>query len=136
MKAAGLATVLILLTVGLGGCASNSTPVAVTVTAASSSATVSGVTVLVNSTVQFSASVTGGSNSSVFWQICKPTSTPQSTTIAPTDCSQGQGPASCAIPMVSKPLTGFGTITSSGLYAAPGAPPQPNKFLVVATSCA
>ncbi len=135
MKAAGLGMVLILLTVCAGGCASNSTPIAVTVTATSSSATVSGVTILVNSTVQFSASVSGGSSTSVFWQICKPTSTPQSTTVAPTDCSQGQGPASCPIPAVSKPLTGFGTITSSGLYAAPGAPPQPNTFLVVATSC-
>ncbi len=136
MKAAGLGTVLILLTVFAGGCASNSTPVAVTVTAASSSATASSVTILVNSTVQFSASVSGGAATGVFWQICKPTSTPQSTTVAPTDCSQGQGPASCPIPTVSKPLTGFGTITSSGLYAAPGAPPQPNTFLVVATSCA
>ena len=135
MKAAGLGTVLILLAVCSGGCSSNSTPVAVTVTAASSSATASSVTALVNSTVQFSASVSGGASTSVFWQICKPTSTPQSTTVAPTDCSQGQGPASCPIPAVSKALTGFGTITSSGLYAAPGAPPQPNTFLVVATSC-
>ncbi|HEY6442647.1 MAG TPA: hypothetical protein VIY66_04835 [Candidatus Acidoferrales bacterium] len=135
MKAAGLGTVLILLTVCAGGCASNSTPIAVTVTAASSSATASGVTILVNSTVQFSASVSGGSSSSVFWQICKPTSSPQSTTVAPTDCSQGQGPASCPIPLLSKPLTGFGTITSTGLYAAPGTPPQPNTFLVMATSC-
>ncbi|HEV3480746.1 MAG TPA: hypothetical protein VGR97_00305 [Candidatus Acidoferrales bacterium] len=136
MKAAGLGTVLMLLTVCAGGCASNSTPVAVTVTAVSSSATVSSVTALVNSAIQFSASVSGGSSTSVFWQICKPTSTPQSTTVAPTDCSQGQGPASCPIPNVAKPLTGFGTITSTGLYAAPGAPPQPKIFLVVATSCA
>src|SRR5690348_4354486 len=135
MKAAGLGTLLILLTLCAGGCASNSTPVAVTVTAASSSATVSSVTILVNSAVQFTASVSGGSSSSVFWQICKPTSTPQSTSVAPTDCSQGQGPASCPIPTVAKPLTGFGTITSTGLYAAPGAPPQPKTFLVVATSC-
>ena len=135
MKAAGLGTLLILLTLCAGGCASNSTPVAVTVTAASSSAAVSSVTILVNSAVQFTATVSGGSSSSVFWQICKPTSTPQSTRVAPTDCSQGQGPASCPIPTVAKPLTGFGTITSSGLYAAPSAPPQPNTFLVVATSC-
>lgn len=135
MRAAGLGALLILLTVCAGGCGSNSTPVGVTVTAASSSATVSSVTILVNSAVQFTATVTGGSSTSVFWQICKPTSTPQSTTVAPTDCSQGQGPASCPIPTVANPLTGFGTITSTGLYAAPSAPPQPKTFLVVATSC-
>jgi YVTN family beta-propeller protein len=135
MRLWGLGAALILLTLCVGGCSSNSTPVAVTVTASGSSATSSSVTILVNNSVQFAASVTGGSASSVFWQICQPTTTPPSTTVAPTVCSQGQGPASCPIPIVSKPLTGFGTITSNGLYTAPSAPPQPDSFLVVATSC-
>ena len=135
MRLWGLGATLILLTLCVGGCSSNSTPVAVTVTASGSSATSSSVTVLVNNSVQFFASVTGGSASSVFWQICQPATTPPSTTVAPTVCTQGQGPASCPIPVVSKPLTGFGTITASGLYTAPSAPPNPDSFLVVATSC-
>src|ERR1022692_599276 len=121
--------VVMLLAILAAGCSSNSTPVAVTV--ASSGA--SPMSVLVNNSVQFGASVSGASATTVFWQICKPIAA--GVTTAPTDCTQGQGGAQCTIPTVSSPLTGFGTITPNGLYTAPGTPPQPNSFLIVATSC-
>lgn len=121
-----------LLAVLAAGCSSNSTPVAVTIVSTSGASPMS---VLVNNSLQFGASVTGASATTVFWQICKPTTTPPSTTIPPTDCTQGQGGTQCTIPTVSGPLTGFGTITPNGLYTAPGTPPLPNSFLIVATSC-
>lgn len=128
MKVWGLGVVM-LLAILAAGCSSNSTPVAVTVVSSGASP----MSVLVNNSVQFGASVSGASATTVFWQICKPIAA--GVTTAPTDCTQGQGGAQCTIPTVSSPLTGFGTITPNGLYTAPGTPPQPNSFLIVATSC-
>ncbi|HXQ26108.1 MAG TPA: hypothetical protein VN822_06860 [Candidatus Acidoferrales bacterium] len=128
MKLWGLGAVM-LLTILVASCGGNSTPVGVTIAGPSSSP----MTVIVNSSVQFGASVSGASTTTVFWQICNSTST--STTIPPTNCTAGQGPTGCTIPTVSSPLTGFGTITLNGRYTAPAAPPQPATFLLVATSC-
>jgi YVTN family beta-propeller protein len=115
------------------GCGGNSTPVAVTVTTTTSGATTNSVTLLEGTSAQFEATVTGAPSSTVFWQICMPSA---STTVAPTNCTPGIGPMQCNnIPTVSTPLTGFGTITMNGLYTSPAAPPQPDSFLVVATSC-
>jgi len=128
MKAWGLGAVM-LLAILAAGCSSNATAVAVTVVSSGSSP----MSVLVNNSIQFGASVTGASATTVFWQICKSTVT--GSTLAPTDCTQGQGGTQCTIPTDSGPLTGFGTITTNGLYTAPSAPPQPDSFLIVATSC-
>jgi DNA-binding beta-propeller fold protein YncE len=89
-------------------------------------------TVLVNQSVQLAAQVSGGSTSTVFWKICMPGATP---TMQPTNCTAGQGPASCTMPAVASPLTGYGTITADGLYTAPSTVPTPNSAVVVATSC-
>jgi DNA-binding beta-propeller fold protein YncE len=120
------------LVVLLVGCSSNSTPVQVLVTTTTSGATTTSVTLLESTSAQFVATVTGATSTVVYWQICMPTS---STTTAPTNCSQGVGPQQCVIPLQSMPLTGFGTITMNGLYTAPNAPPQPDSFWIVATSC-
>jgi len=119
-----------LLMVVVSGCGGNSTPVGVAITGPG----LSPLTVLVNRTAQFASNVTGASSSAVFWQICEPPATP-STTIPPTNCIAGQGPTGCTIPAVSNPISGFGTITLNGLYAAPPTVPNPATFLIVATSC-
>ena len=130
MRAWGLAVLVVLLV----GCGGNSTPVAVVVGTTTSGATTTSVTLLQSTSAQFVAAVTGASSTVVFWQICLPSAV---TTLAPTNCTQGLGPTQCAgdIPKVSTPLTGFGTITLNGLYTAPSSPPQPDSFLIVATSC-
>ena len=133
MRAWGIGA-LLLFAIFAASCSSNSTVVAVHVTTTVSGASSTSVTLLVNTSAQFVANVTGASATTAFWQICKPTN-PPSTTVAPTDCTQGVGPTQCTIPKVSSPLTGFGTITPNGLYTAPPGPPQPDSFLVVATSC-
>ncbi|MGH9713771.1 MAG: YncE family protein [Candidatus Acidiferrales bacterium] len=114
------------------GCGGNSTPVGITITAPGV-APGSTVTVNLNGHVQFAVSVTGTSTGLVFWQICLvPTTSGQQ----PTMCTQGIGPAGCTPPTVSKPVTGLGTITSTGLYTAPGVLPSPDTFAVMASSCA
>ncbi len=134
MKAWGIGTML-LVAVFAASCSSNSTVVEVVVRTTVTGASSTSVTLLENTSAQFVATVTGASSTNVFWQICKPTN-PPSTTIAPTDCTQGVGPTQCTtIPKVSSPLTGLGTMTPTGLYTAPAGPPQPDSILVVATSC-
>lgn len=134
MKAWGIGAML-LFAMFTSSCSSNSTVVAVVVGTTVTGASATQVTLLESTSAQFVATVTGASSTNVFWQICKPTN-PPSTTIAPTDCTQGVGPTQCTtIPKVSSPLTGFGTMTPTGLYTAPSGPPQPDSFLVVATSC-
>ena len=118
---------IILLAAGLASCGGNSTPVAVTVSPSTPQ------TVLPNHTDQFSAVASGSSTTTIFWQICLP---PVTSTNQPTNCTQGVGPTGCPIPTVSAPLTGFGTITASGLYTAPGGIPTPNNFVVMASACA
>ena len=133
MRAWGIGA-LLLFAVFTASCSSNSTVVAVTVTTTVSGASSTSVTLLINTSAQFVANVTGASSTTAYWQICKATN-PPSTTVAPTDCTQGVGPTQCTIPKASNPLTGFGTITPNGLYTAPAGPPEPDSFLVVATSC-
>ncbi|HKV04451.1 MAG TPA: hypothetical protein VJO53_05005 [Candidatus Acidoferrales bacterium] len=130
MRVWGLGAV-VLLAVLTASCGGNSTPVGVTVVGTG----LSPMTIVVNTSVQFAANVTGSGASTVFWEICEPASTPPSTMIPPTDCTVGQGPAGCTITPVMNPLTGFGTITANGRYTAPATAPQPNNFLIVATSC-
>jgi large repetitive protein len=129
MKAWGWGAAVMLLSILSIGCGGNSTTAAVTIISTGASP----MSILVNNSAQFSAVVTGISATTVFWQICKTTVLNSKT--APTDCTQGQGGTQCVIPAVSKPLTGFGTITQTGLYTAPGAPPDPATFVIVATSC-
>jgi DNA-binding beta-propeller fold protein YncE len=122
---------LMLLTISLvAGCGGNSTAVGITITGPG----LSPLTIIVNQPAVFTASVTGVSTTTVFWQICEIPATP-STTIPPTECTAGQGPEGCTIVKVTNPITGFGTITLNGLYTAPPKVPQPATFLIVATSC-
>jgi YVTN family beta-propeller protein len=108
------------------GCGGNSTPTAIAISPLTPSVILSG-------PIPFSAVGTGGNVTTVFWQICLP---PKITGTQPTNCTQGvSAAAGCMIPTISNPLTGYGTITSTGLYTAPATIPQTNPFLVVATSC-
>jgi DNA-binding beta-propeller fold protein YncE len=106
----------IVLAACVAGCGGNSTPVGVTVTPTGTAA--SPQTVVISNQQPFTATVTGTSTSTVNWFICLP---PTNTTVThpiPVDCGQ---------------LTGFGTISSTGLYAAPPTPP-PSVFVVAAQS--
>ena len=117
---------VILLAIWVGGCGGNSAPVSVTITPATSQS------VLLNNTDPFAGVASGSSTTTVFWQICLP---PTTSTLQPTNCTQGIGPTGCSIPTVATPLTGFGTITATGLYSAPGKVPTPNNFVVMAVAC-
>src|ERR1700676_961236 len=131
MKVWSLGAVL-LLTAVLSGCGGNSTAIGVTVSAAG---VVSGTTatVVANSTLQLSATATGGSASTVSWAICLPAAI---TTTQPSNCTAPLGPSACTLPAVSSSaLTGYGIITRTGLYTAPPTAPSPNRFVVMATSC-
>ncbi len=109
----GAAIILAACAVGCGG---NSTPVGVTVTPTGTAA--SPQTVLLSGLQQFQATVTGTSTSTVNWFICLP---PTNTTVTH------------PIPVTCGQLTGFGTISSTGLYAAPPTP-APSVFVVAAQS--
>lgn len=118
----------VLFAAQISGCGGNSTAIGVTVTPTATSAG-SAVSVLKGGTQIFSAFVTGGSATTVYWQICLPVpiTTPPT---QPTMCTP--------IPGVTKTgtatINGYGTITQNGLYTAPTTLPQTNPFLVVATS--
>jgi len=129
MRAWGMAAVL-LLAACAAGCGGNSTVVGITITGPG----LQPLTIIVGQPAQVTATVTGVSTTTVFWQICEPLS-PPSTVNPPTMCTQGQGPSGCTIPTVSSPITGFGTITANGLYTAPATVPSPAKLQIVATSC-
>jgi YVTN family beta-propeller protein len=130
MKAWGLAAVL-LLAGWVAGCGGNSTAVGITITGPSAQP----LTIIISRpSVQFAATVSGVSASTVFWQICQPLSVP-STTMPPTMCTQGQGPTGCPVPTVKTPLTGVGTITINGLYTPPATVPNPASLVILATSC-
>ena len=118
--------VLLLLTGMVAGCGGNSTAVGVIVTAPGVTSG-STATIIANGTLQFAATVTGASATTVFWRVCKPAATP---TTQPTNCTAipGVTPSGTAV------LTGYGTITQTGLYTAPPAPPAPNSFVVMAVS--
>jgi DNA-binding beta-propeller fold protein YncE len=108
----------ILLIAAAAGCGGNSTAVSVTITPSTAN-------VFVSKTQQFSANVSGASATGVYWQICLPAA---SASIQPTNCT--------AIPGITlaNPLTGYGTITQTGLYTAPSSIPAQNNSVVMATS--
>ncbi len=117
----------VLLLAGMAAaCGGNSTAVGVVVTAPGVT-TGATATVITNGTLQFAATVTGASATAVYWRICKPAATP---TIQPTNCTAIPG----VTPVGTTSLTGYGTITQTGLYTAPPAPPDPNTFVVMAIS--
>ena len=128
MKLWRLGAALLLAAIA-AGCGGNSTPVGITVTGAGVVAGTT-VTILINGNEQFTATVTGTSTSTVYWQLCLPASV---STTQPTTCTSAQGPTGCTLPTGT--LTGFGTISPNGLYTAPPGVPQTNNFDVVATSC-
>ncbi|HXN99393.1 MAG TPA: hypothetical protein VN881_09995 [Candidatus Acidoferrales bacterium] len=114
----------IVFAAGVTGCGGNSTPVGVTVVPTGTST--SPIPVVVNSQPgqapgqrQFSATVTGTSTSTVNWLICLPPPNLAVKNPIPLNCGQ---------------LTGFGTISITGLYVAPPTPPTPNIFVVAAQS--
>ena len=117
----------VLLLAGMAAaCGGNSTAVGVVVTAPGVT-TGATATVITNGTLQFAATVTGASATAVYWRICKPAATP---TMQPTNCTAIPG----VTPVGTTSLTGYGTITQTGLYTAPPAPPDPNTFVVMAIS--
>ncbi|MGD0956673.1 MAG: hypothetical protein ABR953_07555 [Candidatus Acidiferrales bacterium] len=130
MRLWGLGAV-IFLTVVIAGCGGNSTAITVTI----SGPLPSPMTVLVNNSVQFSASVTTGT---VTWQVCLPPAstakgTPPPPTTEPTVCTPIPG---VTTPKGTTVLTGYGTITSTGLYTAPPTVPTPNTAFILAVSTA
>jgi YVTN family beta-propeller protein len=130
MKVWGLCAALLLamMVAGCGG--GNSTTIGVLVTPTTAP-------ILLGGVQPFSATVTGISTTTVFWQICLPSAS-NKTNVAPTVCSVAVALAGCStLPTtVSNPLTGFGTITATGLYTAPPQMPATSSFDIVATSCA
>jgi DNA-binding beta-propeller fold protein YncE len=114
----------IVLAAGLAACGGNSTPVGVTVIPTGTATSPISVVVSIQpgqppGSVQFASNVTGTSTSTVNWLICLP---PPNLTVKnpiPLNCGQ---------------LTGFGTISNTGLYVAPPTPPTPNIFVVAAQS--
>jgi YVTN family beta-propeller protein len=118
----------------LSGCGGNSTTAAVTVFAVGQSGVGSSpnspVIVLKNGTETFSASVTGISTTTVYWQICLPEPVTSPLT-PPTACTPVPGVTTSNS---SSSVSGFGTITQDGLYTAPNTLPQSNSFEIVATS--
>jgi DNA-binding beta-propeller fold protein YncE len=128
MRLWGLGAV-IFLTVVIAGCGGNATAISVAI----SGPLPSPMTVLVNNSVQFSANVTSGT---VTWQVCLPPpstakGTPPPPTTKPTVCTPIPGVTPAKGTTV---LTGYGTITSTGLYTAPPAVPTPNTAFILAVS--
>jgi DNA-binding beta-propeller fold protein YncE len=121
----GAVTILFAALVGCGG---NNTRAGITITAATATAGAGSVTVPINGAEQFAASVTGVSDTQVYWQVCLPI------TLA------NQLPTACTtIPNVTPRkgdtvLTGYGTINQNGFYTAPSAIPAQNNFIILATS--
>jgi DNA-binding beta-propeller fold protein YncE len=117
----------LLLAAVLAACGGNKTRAGITITASSATIGANAVTIPVNGTEQFAASVSGISSTQVYWQVCLPAAT---TSIKPTSCT--------AIPGVTAQgatvLTGYGTINQNGFYTAPAAVPSQNGFLILATS--
>ncbi|MGD1209785.1 MAG: hypothetical protein ABR973_00315 [Candidatus Acidiferrales bacterium] len=128
MRLWGLGAV-IFLTAVIAGCGGNSTAITVTI----SGPLPSPMTVLINNSVQFAASVTTGT---VTWQVCLPpastaSGTPPPPTTEPTVCTPIPG---VTTPKGTTVLTGYGTITSTGLYTAPSTVPTPNTAFILAVS--
>src|SRR5579862_2539795 len=120
---------VVLLAAWAAGCGGNSTPVGITISPSPE-------TVLLNSSVLFSASVTGASAATVTWQVCLPATstsgtTPPPITTKPTDCTPIPG---IPTPKGDTVLTGYGVIQQTGLYTAPATLPTPNKAVILVTS--
>ncbi|MGB8522253.1 MAG: hypothetical protein WCD43_04745 [Candidatus Acidiferrales bacterium] len=114
----------IVLAAGLAGCGGNSTPVGVTLFPLGTATSPIPVIVSVPpgqspGQVQFTSTVTGTSTSTVNWFVCLPPPSLTVTNPIPLNCGQ---------------LTGFGTISTTGLYIAPPTPPTPNIFVIAAQS--
>jgi YVTN family beta-propeller protein len=107
----------IILAACVGGCGGNSTPVGVIVVPTGTTA--SPISVPIGLTQPFAVSVTGTSTSTVNWFICLPPTNLGVAHPIPVNCGQ---------------LTGFGTITSTGLYTAPTVPPPTLPFVIAAQS--
>ena len=121
---------LALVAAGVAGCGKNTTTIGVTVIAAGAStgqgaSTGNPVIVLKGETETFSASVTGGSTTTVFWQICLPVAVTNPLT-KPTSCSPIPGVANSG----SGNVNGYGTITQNGLYTAPQTLPPTNTLCI------
>jgi hypothetical protein len=132
IKNGSLLTTLLFAVVALAGCGGNSTPVGVTVSAAgvASGATA---TVIGGQTLQFTATVAGTSSSTVYWQICLPAASVTSPPTQPTTCTPIPGVTTNPTATVTN-LSGYGTITQTGLYTAPTTLPSPNAFVIMASS--
>lgn len=129
----GLIVVLSLAALVVAGCGGNSTTIGVTVFAVGQSGLGSSdkspVSVQKSATQTFSASVTGGSTTTVYWQICLPVPVANPPT-QPTTCTPIPGVTGSG----SGTVTGYGTITQNGVYTAPVTLPQSNSFEVMAVS--
>lgn len=142
MKAWVLGAV-VALAVWAAGCSSNSTAISVTVsgpTGTSPISTSGGYPVPPSGAVQLAATVSGITATTVYWQVCLQPGTPPTTgsktpVTAPSDCSAASATPQCVVPTLSKPLTGYGTLTPNGLYTAPATIPSPSTVYAVATSC-
>jgi YVTN family beta-propeller protein len=132
MRSLGLVAA-ILLTVVISSCGSNSTTVGVTITAVGSpqgGSQQSPVIVIKGGTETFVANVSGGSTTTVYWQVCLPVAITSPPT-QPTTCTPIPGVTS---PTTNVVLTGYGTITQNGIYTSPTSVPQQNPFVVMAVS--
>ena len=118
----------LLLIAALAGCGGNNTKAGIIISAASTTTGAGSVTVPVNGTEQFAATVTGVSDTTVYWQVCLPSN---STTLLPTDCTTIPG---VTFPKGDTVLTGYGTITQNGFYTAPAQIPNNDNFVILATS--
>lgn len=121
------------LAVVVAGCGGNSTTIGVTVFAVGQSglgsSPTSPVSVQKSATQTFSANVSGGSTTTVYWQICLPVAVTNPPT-QPTTCTPIPGVTGSG----SGTVTGYGTITQNGVYTAPMTLPQSNSFEVMALS--
>ena len=113
----------IILIVMAASCGGNNTKAGVTIIFPSTNP----VTVLENGSQQFAANVSGVSTTTVYWQVCMASAT---SSVQPINCTPVPGVTISG----QTPLTGFGTITQNGLYTAPSTIPQPNLFVVMASS--
>jgi len=126
--------ILALVAAWTSGCGGNSTTIGVTVLGPGNTTTAA--TVLVAGTAQFSATVSGSSTTTVYWQVCLPsttssTITPPPIAVKPTTCTPIPGVTAAPGTTV---LTGYGTITQTGLYTAPSTIPSPDNAVILATS--
>ncbi|HTU34870.1 MAG TPA: hypothetical protein VMF66_13800 [Candidatus Acidoferrum sp.] len=126
---------LVPLVLAVSGCGGNSTTAAITISAAGQAPTVGGspsapVTVFENDTATLSATVTGISTTTVYWQICMPVP-PTSPLTAPTVCTPIPGVTTTNS---SQSLSGYGLLTQDGVYRAPATLPQTNPFEIIASS--